>query len=163
PRPAAQRDAGRLRCAGAVFRPSVRRPRARRHVARNDGNHEPAPERRTRALPPVARRPVEPERPAPGVGLPRRLGEPPHSVNVGGYAGVRWYQLANSGAGWSVFQQGTHAPDTDNRFMSSGGIDNSGELALAYSVSSATTYPSLYYTGRLPGDPAGVMSIPETS
>ena len=47
--------------------------------------------------------------------------------------------------------------------MSSGGIDNSGELALAYSVSSATTYPSLYYTGRLPGDPAGVMSIPETS
>src|SRR5207302_11009201 len=85
------------------------------------------------------------------------------TVNVGGYAGVRWYLLANSGAGWSVLQQGTHAPDTDNRFMSSGGIDNSGELALAYSVSSATTYPSLYYTGRLPGDPAGVMSIPETS
>ena len=86
------------------------------------------------------------------------------AVNVGGNeAGVRWYQLSNSGAGWSVLQQGTYAPDADSRFMSSGGIDNSGELALAYSVSGAATFPSLRYTGRLPADGAGVMSIAETS
>jgi uncharacterized repeat protein (TIGR01451 family) len=89
------------------------------------------------------------------------------TVDVGfDHAAVRWYELGNTGAPgalWTVQQQGDYAPDADNRFMSSGGIDNSGELALAYSVSSATMFPSLSYTGRLPGDGAGVMSIAETS
>src|SRR5207245_89869 len=81
-------------------------------------------------------------------------------------AAVRWYQLSKGtapGALWTVLQQGTYAPDGDSRFMSSGGIDNSGELAIGYSVSSSTTSPSLRYTGRLPADGAGVMSIAETS
>jgi hypothetical protein len=86
------------------------------------------------------------------------------TVNVGSnHAAVRWYELRNGAGTWSVGAQGTYAPDSDSRFMSSGGIDNSGELAIAYSITSSTTYPSLSYTGRLPGDPAGSMSIAETS
>ncbi len=86
------------------------------------------------------------------------------TVNLGSnHAAVRWYELRNAAGTWSVGAQGDLAPDGDNRFMSSGGIDNSGELALAYSVTSGTTFPSLRYAGRLPADGPGVMSIGETS
>ena len=86
------------------------------------------------------------------------------TVNAGSnHAAVRWYELRNAAGTWSVGAQGTYAPDTDSRFMSSGGIDNSGEIAIAYSITSGTTAPSLGYAGRLPGDGPGVMSIAETS
>ena len=55
-------------------------------------------------------------------------------------------------AGWSRRRPGRLRPvDSDSRFMSSGGIDNSGDIALAYSVSSLSTDPSLRYTGRAHG------------
>jgi hypothetical protein len=86
------------------------------------------------------------------------------TVNAGSnQAAVRWYELRNAAGTWSVGAQGDYVPDGDSRFMSSGGIDNSGELAIAYSVTGSTTYPSLRYTGRLPGDAPGAMSIAETS
>ncbi len=34
-----------------------------------------------------------------------------HTVDAGGSrAGMRWYELRNTGSGWSMFQQGTYAP-----------------------------------------------------
>ncbi|HAB53869.1 MAG TPA: hypothetical protein DCE80_17110 [Ignavibacteriales bacterium] len=87
-----------------------------------------------------------------------------HTVNVassGNLAGVRWYELRNTGSGWSIFQQGTYAPDTHNRWIGSIAMDGFGNIALGYSVSSSTVYPSIRYTGRMRDDPLGQMTITE--
>ena len=34
-------------------------------------------------------------------------------------AAVRWFELRNTGSGWSLYQQGTWSPSTAQRFMSS--------------------------------------------
>jgi hypothetical protein len=87
-----------------------------------------------------------------------------HTVDVGtNHAGVRWYELRNTGSGWSIYQQGDYAPDSDQRWMASMSIDSQGNIALGYSVSSSTTYPSARYTGRLAGDPLGTMTLGENS
>jgi hypothetical protein len=87
-----------------------------------------------------------------------------HTVDAGsGVAGVRWYELRNSGSGWSIYQQGTYAPDSDSRWMGSAAMNASGTIALGYSVSSSSTYPSIRYAGRLSTDPLGVLSQGETT
>jgi hypothetical protein len=88
-----------------------------------------------------------------------------HTVDVNGSdrAGVRWYELRNSGAGWSIYQQGTYSPDSNNRWMGSAAMNGSGDLALGYSVSSGSVYPSVRFTGRLSGDPLGQMTVAEGS
>lgn len=83
------------------------------------------------------------------------------SVNVstnGNQAGVRWYEFTNTGSGWGVGDQGTYAPDSDNRWMGSTNIDVNGNIAVGYSVSSSSTDPSIRVAGRLAGDPAGQLS-----
>lgn len=90
-----------------------------------------------------------------------------HVVDVNGSDrhGIRWYELrrTNGTSGtWSIYQQGTYSPDAANRWMPSIGISASGNIALAYNVSSNSVYPSLRYTGRKSCDPLGVMSEPET-
>lgn len=86
-----------------------------------------------------------------------------HSVDASGadHAGVRWYELRNAGGGWSVHQAATYAPDADHRFMGDVAMDGAGNLALGFSVSSATTYPSVRMAGRLAGDPPGVLGLGE--
>ncbi len=79
------------------------------------------------------------------------------------HAGVRWYELRDSGAGWSIYQQGTYAPDTEHRWMGSVGMDRAGDMALGYSVSGTDLYPSIRYAGRLVGDPLGELSQAEQS
>ncbi len=88
-----------------------------------------------------------------------------HTVDSTGtdVAGVHWFELRNVGAGWTLNQNGVYSPDTDNRWMGSAAMDDSGDIALGYSVSSSTTYPSVRYTGRLAADPAGQMTQGETS
>lgn len=87
-----------------------------------------------------------------------------HAVDSNGAdrAGVRWYELRKTGADWGIQQQGTYAPDTANRFMSSAAMDAGGNIAVGYSVSSGSVYPGLRYAGRLAGDPAGQLSQGET-
>ncbi|MBI3175430.1 MAG: S-layer homology domain-containing protein [Chloroflexi bacterium] len=81
------------------------------------------------------------------------------TVNVGSdKAGLRWYHLqTNAISGWEVADQGTYAPDSDNRWLGSAAMDASGNIAIGYSVASTSTYPSIRYTGRLAGDPAGTL------
>lgn len=88
-----------------------------------------------------------------------------HTVDVDGtdHAGVRWYELRNTGGGWTINQQGTYAPDSSHRWMGSIAMDSAGNIALGYSVSSATSFPSIRYTGRLAGDPAGTLPQGETT
>jgi hypothetical protein len=57
-----------------------------------------------------------------------------------------------------VFQSGTYAPDSLSRWMGSIAMDKVGDIAVGYSASSSTIYPSIRYTGRLPTDPAGVLA-----
>jgi hypothetical protein len=87
-----------------------------------------------------------------------------HTVDVDGsdHAGVRWYELRNTGSGWTIYQQGTYAPNADHRWMGSVAMNNKGEIGLGYSISSSSVYPSIYYSGRLPGDPLGQMTQGES-
>jgi len=88
-----------------------------------------------------------------------------HTVNAGsGRAGVRWYELRNYGTGWEIYQQGTFAPDDgENRWMASVAMNQGGDIAVGYSVSSAATYPSIRIAGQSSGAPAGlgVLDIDE--
>lgn len=82
-----------------------------------------------------------------------------HSVMAGSSVGVRWYEFtdfAESGKP-GVAQQGTFAPDSNYRWMGSIAMDNVGDIALGYSESSSTMFPSIFYTGRVPTDPPGTM------
>jgi hypothetical protein len=80
-----------------------------------------------------------------------------HSVAAGSSVGVRWYQLQPLNGGFSVVQSGTWAPDSNYRWMGSAAMDKVGDVALGYSKSGKSVYPSLAVTGRVPGDPAGTM------
>ena len=88
-----------------------------------------------------------------------------HTVDVDDtdHAGVRWYELRDSGSGWGIHQQGTWAPDGDSRWMGSISMDSAGNIALGYSVSGSETFPSIRYAGRLASDPLGDLSQGETS
>jgi uncharacterized repeat protein (TIGR02543 family) len=87
-----------------------------------------------------------------------------HTVDVGGdHAGIRWYELRKTTGNWSVFQQGSYAPDAANRWMSSAAMDGNGDIAVGYSRGSSSVYPSLSYAGRLASDPAGQLSQGEAS
>ncbi len=79
-----------------------------------------------------------------------------------GIAGIRWYEIREpNGTPPTVFQQGTYAPgltDGIHRWMGSIAMDAAGDMALGYSASdAATTFPSVWYTGRLAGDPLGTL------
>ena len=85
-----------------------------------------------------------------------------HTIDVGSdRAGIRWYELRNTGSGWTVYQQGTYAPGTEHRWMGSIAMDGNGNIALGYSISSSLMYPSLRYTGRTFSDPLGTMTVAE--
>jgi hypothetical protein len=86
-------------------------------------------------------------------------------------AGARWYELRRAnpdgsnvnpagGADYSIFQQGTYAPaDGIHRWMGSIAQDKNGNAALGYSVvNGINVFPGIRYTGRLAGDPPGLMT-----
>ncbi len=81
--------------------------------------------------------------------------------------GIRWYELRNPGASAVIHQQGTYAPgatDGIHRWMGSAAMDSAGNIGLGFSASDgSTTYPSVWYTGRLAGDPSGTMTQGEGS
>ncbi len=85
-----------------------------------------------------------------------------HSVTAGTSVGVRWYELRQpTGGMFSLFQQGTFAPDSAYRWMGSAAMDGAGNIAVGYSKSSGVIYPSIAFTSRTPGMSLGTMS-PET-
>ena len=78
--------------------------------------------------------------------------------------GLRWFELRRSGGAWVLYDQGTFGGDsnstTANFFVGSVAMDRYGNIALGYSktdVGSTPIFPSLGFTGRLEGDPAGTM------
>ncbi len=81
--------------------------------------------------------------------------------NVG--AALRWFELRRTGTAWTLYQEGTFDPnDGHDRFMGSIAMDKRGNIALGYSVSSPTQFPSIRYTTRLATDPLGTMRPEQT-
>ncbi len=112
-------------------------------------------------------------------GIPETIMNQPHYRNFGTHesvvlcfmtdadgnnrAGIRWMELRRTpGADWSVYQEGTYAPnDGKHRYMSTIAMDGSGNIALGYNLSSPFDYVCISYTGRRATDTQGVMTIRE--
>jgi hypothetical protein len=83
-----------------------------------------------------------------------------HDVTTtGGQVGPRWYEFRapKDSTKLTVYQQGTFAPDSNYRWMGSIAMDKAGDIALGYSISSSSMYPSISFTGRVPSDSKGTM------
>ena len=90
------------------------------------------------------------------------------AVNPAFRAGVRYYEIRKTtpAGAWAVQEQGTMAGgagDTEHRWMGSAAMNAAGSLAVGYSVSSSTVFPSIRYAGRLTGDPAGSLAQGEAT
>jgi hypothetical protein len=89
-----------------------------------------------------------------------------HTVDTNspaGRAGIHWFELRDSGSGWTIYQQGTYGPgDGLNRWMGSIAMDKDGNIALGYSVSGSSVYPGIRYVGRLANDPLNTLPQGET-
>lgn len=85
-------------------------------------------------------------------------------VNGSKISALRWAELRKSGGGdWELYQEGTYADPVGDEsvFMGGIGMDQEGNIGFAYIKSGATTFPSLYFTGRLNGNTLGEMTITE--
>jgi hypothetical protein len=82
-----------------------------------------------------------------------------HTVAGGPLAAVRWYEIRNPEAP-SVFQQGTIFDNQNNYWMGSVAMDKAGNIALGFSASSSSLFPSIFVAGRHASDPAGNLSGP---
>ena len=80
-----------------------------------------------------------------------------HAVASGGQVAVRWYEIYDPAGAVALNQQGTFAPDTTYRWMSSIAEDKDGDIGLGYSASSSSIHPAVRFTGRVPSDPSGTM------
>lgn len=80
-----------------------------------------------------------------------------HAVANAGTVAVRWYELYDPAGTVTLNQQGTFAPDTTYRWMSSVAEDKNANIGMGYSASSSTVNPAVRFTGRVPSDPLGSM------
>jgi len=78
-------------------------------------------------------------------------------------SGIRWMEMRRtSDEEWSVFQEGTFAPDDNlHRYMGSIAMDGSGNIGLAYNVSGFEDFVGVRFTGRRANDPLGEMTVEE--
>ncbi len=80
------------------------------------------------------------------------------------HGAIRWYELENTGSGWSIRQQSTYSPDGVSRFVPGIAMNGSGQIAIGYSVSDgSSTYPGIRYCGRTADAPLNTMDIAETN
>lgn len=95
-----------------------------------------------------------------------------HTVDINGkgIAGIRWYEISNQG-NWQLSQQGTYAPQQNqscdgivskHRFMGSILQNGTGQILLAYNLSSERDFATLAFSGRNTDDPLNTMGFEET-
>jgi hypothetical protein len=83
-------------------------------------------------------------------------------------AAIRWYEFRNSvtpysPANWTIYQESTYDPNGGlSRWMASIAMNKFGDIALGYSTSSGSSYPSISFTGRLGTDAINSMTLGET-
>lgn len=86
-----------------------------------------------------------------------------HTVmNPAGGTDIRWYEVRGLTSSPFLYQQGVYHPDSYSRWISSLAVDGEGNMALGFSKSSTTLYPSIYYAGRLDSDPLNALPQTET-
>ncbi len=114
-------------------------------------------------------------------GLPELITNQPHYRNFGTHetivfsfisdvtdgqnlSGIRWVELRREGGDWFLYQEGTYAPDDGlHRFMCSICIDGEGNIGLGYNVANDSTFVGARFTGRLPTDSLGQMTVNEVN
>ena len=69
-----------------------------------------------------------------------------------------WYEVRDPRGAPFIHQQGTYAPDADDRSVGSAAMDRVGNLAIGFTASGISTYPSIRYAGRLAADAPGVLT-----
>jgi PKD repeat protein len=76
-----------------------------------------------------------------------------HTVDVGGgRAGIRWYEMREDVNGWSLYQEGTYAPDDgEYRWMPSAAMNAAGDIGIGYLLASTNTYVSTAVAGQSVG------------
>lgn len=75
--------------------------------------------------------------------------------------GIQWAQIDVSGGTvrTTPVQEQQYFPDTTlSRWLPSLAVDGAGNMAVGYSVSSASTFPGIRYSGRLATDPLGTLA-----
>jgi hypothetical protein len=82
-----------------------------------------------------------------------------HTVAGGALAGVRWYEIRNPSAPF-VYQQETLVDPNVNYWLGSVAMDKTGDMALGFSVSSQSVFPTVYVAGRAATAPVGAMFGP---
>jgi subtilisin-like proprotein convertase family protein len=82
----------------------------------------------------------------------------------GDHAAPRWFDLRRTSSEWTVYQEGTHAPDDAHRWLGSTAMDAGGNIALGYNVvdASAGIFPSIRYAARLASEPVGTLQAEAT-
>jgi len=81
----------------------------------------------------------------------------------GEVSGIRWWELRGLNTAPVIFQEGTYAPgvtDGVHRWFGSIALNGAGSMGLGFSAANNTNpavFPSVRYTGRTAGDPAGQM------
>ncbi len=83
-----------------------------------------------------------------------------HTVKGSGtsQAAERWYEIRSPFGTPTVYQQSTWSPDsTLHRWMGSIAQDHQGDIALGYSGSNSSTFPSVYVAGRQSTDTLSTM------
>ena len=87
-----------------------------------------------------------------------------HSIDTkAGGGGVRWYEFRLDRLGIPrLDQQGTYAPDGNDRWLGSIAMDRRGDLGMGYSFGGPSTFVGQRFTARLAGDPRGEMTFRET-
>lgn len=74
------------------------------------------------------------------------------------HAGIRWFELRKSGNNaWTVYQEGTLAPDDNHRWNGSLAMDKEGNIALGYSIAGSSLNPGIRYSTRLLTDTPNTM------
>jgi hypothetical protein len=85
-----------------------------------------------------------------------------NNQNSTGPMAVRWYQMNVTGGNLPAVptQQGTWDNGADGifRWMPSIAVDSQGNMAIGYSASSSSVYPSIRYAGRRATDPPNTLA-----
>ncbi|MEI6590897.1 MAG: IPT/TIG domain-containing protein, partial [Actinomycetes bacterium] len=86
-----------------------------------------------------------------------------HSVDVAETTSTRWYEFRPSGSTLSLYQSNTYNPNAKHRWMPSVAMDRMGNIAMVYSVSSASMNPSIALAAHSYDASLGVIDTGETT